>query len=447
MSNLLETASTVPTALAELEAAWKRTDDLFAMIPPGSWSVRPIEQRHPIVFYVGHLPAFSWNLVGRAVLSRGWLRREFDSLFDFGIDPEFGEVVAEPVWPPVSEILDYRDRLRDEIRNCGKDLLAVAGERPLAEHARVLRLVLEHELMHHETLLYMFRELDAEHKLAPPNWPQARTGTAPRDARFVALPAGTVRLGAAFEELSFGWDNEFPARRVSVDAFELADLPVTVEAYRAFVEAGAYERPELWDPRASEWLHTTRPQHPSGWRQRGGSWFVRGVFGWQILEAVSGWPVEVTWAEADAFARWSGARLPSEAELHHAAYGTLDGRDDRAFPWGDEAPDARRANFGFAESGPTPVGSYPAGASARGIHDLIGGGQEWTSTAFLAHEGFENYIEGYPGYSKDFFDGQHYVVFGGSWATDTRLLRRSFRNWFRLDYPYPFTQFRLARDV
>jgi uridylate kinase len=109
-------------------------------------------------------------------------------------------------------------------------------------------------------------------------------------------------------------------------------------------------------------------------------------------------------------------------------------------------PTAKHANVGFVEGAPTPVGSHPAGASAFGVHDLVGDGWEWTSTPFLAHEGFTSWIRSYSGYSRDFFDGQHNVLLGGSWATPTKLVRRSFRNWFRTTYPYPFTKFRLVRD-
>jgi formylglycine-generating enzyme required for sulfatase activity len=171
------------------------------------------------------------------------------------------------------------------------------------------------------------------------------------------------------------------------------------------------------------------------------------MFEYVPLELASGWPVNVTYAEAAAYARWREARLPSEPELLRAAYGSRDGEDDgRPYPWGHEPLTSKHANVGFVEGAPTPVGSHPAGASGFGVHDLIGDGWEWTSTPFLAHEGFTSWIRGYQGYSSDFFDGQHNVLLGGSWATPAKLVRRSFRNWFRTTYPYPFTKFRLVRD-
>jgi formylglycine-generating enzyme required for sulfatase activity len=157
------------------------------------------------------------------------------------------------------------------------------------------------------------------------------------------------------------------------------------------------------------------------------------------------WPVMVSHAEASAYARWKGARLPSESEWHRAARGTPAG-DERRFPWGDEPPAERHGAFGFRSGTPVPVGSFPDGASAWGVHELVGNGWEWTGTPFAPLPGFEP-MPRYPGYSADFFDGRHLVLLGASWATDEALLRPSFRNWFQPQYPYVFAKFRGARSL
>ena len=129
------------------------------------------------------------------------------------------------------------------------------------------------------------------------------------------------------------------------------------------------------------------------------------------------WPVYVSGEEAAAFARWRGRRLPTESEYHRAAFGassaSAGGRVERAYPWGDAAPDATRGNFDFASWEPVPAGARPLGASAWGVHDLVGNGWEWTSTVFGPFPGFEP-MASYPEYSADFFDGQHYVIKGAS---------------------------------
>jgi gamma-glutamyl hercynylcysteine S-oxide synthase len=184
--------------------------------------------------------------------------------------------------------------------------------------------------------------------------------------------------------------------------------------------------------------------HPSVWAKRNGAWVYRTSFDIVPLELVEDWPVYVSLAEACAYARWGGARLPTEAEFHRAAYGGPDGHE-RSFPWGEEAPSPEHGNFGFSDWSPRPVGSYPQGASAWGVHELVGNGWEWTETVFAPFPGFRAYIPGYPGYSADFLDGKHYVLKGASWATEAQLLRRSFRNWHQARYPYVFAKFRCVR--
>jgi formylglycine-generating enzyme required for sulfatase activity len=154
------------------------------------------------------------------------------------------------------------------------------------------------------------------------------------------------------------------------------------------------------------------------------------------------WPAYVSQAEASAYAAWKGRRVMTEPEFHRAAYGSPAG--ERAQPWGDAPADATRGHFDFAGFDPVPVGSCPAGASAWGIHDLVGNGWEWTSTIFAPFAGFTP-MPSYPEYSAEFFDGLHYVMKGASPATANELVRRSFRNWFRGNYPYVYAKFRTAR--
>jgi formylglycine-generating enzyme required for sulfatase activity len=160
---------------------------------------------------------------------------------------------------------------------------------------------------------------------------------------------------------------------------------------------------------------------------------VKTVFGPVPFELAEGWPVQVSGAQARAYCEAHGGRLPTEAELRHVA------RASAASPL--------RGNFGFQAWAPVPAGSGPEGAGPFGVEELVGNGWEWTSTPFGPFPGFHPYARTYPGYSADFFDGEHDVVFGASWATDERFLRPSFRNWYRRDYPYVFSSFRVARDA
>ena len=165
----------------------------------------------------------------------------------------------------------------------------------------------------------------------------------------------------------------------------------------------------------------------------------------EALPLPEAWPVYVTWAEANAFARWKGRRLPTEAEYHRAAFGTPSGRE-QLLPWADSPADLVPGNFDFGRWDPEPVGSHPEGASAFGVHDLIGNGWEWTSTVFGPFDGFTP-LPSYPEYSAEFFDGAHFVMKGASPVTSRFLVRRGFRNWFRPRYPYVYATFRCAEEA
>jgi formylglycine-generating enzyme required for sulfatase activity len=171
---------------------------------------------------------------------------------------------------------------------------------------------------------------------------------------------------------------------------------------------------------------------------REGRWWLRRMFDEIPLPLDA--PVYLTHKQAEQYARWKGARLPTEAEWQLAAHGT----EERRYAWGNNAPTAAHGNFDFFGWDPLPVAAHPAGATPQGVEQMIGNGWEWTSTLFAPWPGFEARSY-YPGYSANFFDDQHFVLKGGSPRTARRLLRRSFRNWFRREYPYAYTTARLAR--
>jgi len=416
----------VPALKAALQAAWDRSDALFAMLPSDALLDRPIGLRHPFLFYVGHLPAFLWNQIGRGVLGLTSETPAMDELFERGIDPlsEQGAKDASIAqWPPVAEVLAYRDRLRAWAMDRSFEAVAAHADADvLADGYRVHHLVIEHELMHHETLLYMLSEQPLARKTQG-RLPGPVTGP-PRSPTAVSVPAGSTSLGGDFAGQPFGWDNEFPAQAVQVDAFTIDSLPVTVSAWQRFVADGG--------------------PSPHGWVEHEGQTCVRSMFAMVPLADAAGWPVQVSHAQATAYAAWTGGRLPTEAEMQWAAYGSPDG-EAREYPWGDAPPSERHGVFDFNLWSPEPVGRRPAGASAWGVQELVGNGWEWTSTPFRPLPGFEAWARTYPGYSSDFFDDEHFVVFGGSWATDRRLLRRSFRNWYQGNYPFVFSSFRVVR--
>jgi formylglycine-generating enzyme required for sulfatase activity len=163
------------------------------------------------------------------------------------------------------------------------------------------------------------------------------------------------------------------------------------------------------------------------------------------LSQVASWPVYVSLAEARAFACWRGKSLPTEAQFHRAAF-CGPGDREQCYPWGDAQPGQDHGNFDFNHWSPVPVGSSPRGASPWGVEELVGNGWEWTDTPFAPLPGFTPYMTHYPDYSRDFFDGKHFVLKGASWATSSDLIRPSFRNWYQAHYPYVFAKFRCVGE-
>lgn len=298
--------------------------------------------------------------------------------------------------------------------------------------------------MHQETLLYMLHQLPHGFKKKSHNYQLPHDSKAPKP-RMVDIPAGEARLGASSGEFDFAWDNELPGYTVKVGAFCMDAYNVTNEQFLAFMEAGGYQCEKFWTPKAWHWLQENGKTHPQHWVRTDSGWRLNSFF--EEIPLPLSWPVYVTQAEAAAYARFAGKSLPTEAEWHRAAYGE---NQAALFPWGDthaplgQNPVNFQNNINFQHWTPVPVGSYPQSVSPYGIHDLIGNGWEWTASPFTPFEGFKP-SDGYPQYSADFFDGQHYVIKGASCFTASRLLRRSFRNWYYWHYPYMYASFRCVQ--
>jgi len=429
-----------------LQFAWKRTDNFFRIIKPEGFWAQPIVWRHPLIFYVGHLPAFAWNQIGPLFLEHPSYNAHFDEMFSRGIDPDVdtGACHLHPAvpedWPDLEEIVFYRDRVREGVLN---SLELLKSRRQDARASHPFTMVLEHEFMHQETLLYMLQELPSELKCRPPGLPEYQFGKGEAPIE-IKIPAGRVTLGASSHKLIFGWDNEFPRHVVPVEAFRIQSTPVTNLDFFEFVASGAYEKERYWTESDWAWKQRVGIRHPNFWLQRGADWLYRTLFDELPLEKVYSWPVYASLAEARAFARWKEKRLPTEAEFCRAAWGSPDGRE-HPFPWGENEPCGDYGNFDFAHWSPVPVGSNPLGMSAWGVHEFVGNGWEWTETPFAPFPGFVP-LGTYPEYSADFFDGKHYVLKGASWATASGLIRSSFRNWYQAHYPHVFAKFRCVSD-
>jgi formylglycine-generating enzyme required for sulfatase activity len=387
--------------LAALTEARAATDALFDIIRPESLYERPVAERHRLIFYLGHLEAFDWNLICRGALDVPSFHAAFDRLFAFGIDPDSSDLPSDlpSDWPAPVEVGVYNAKVRSRLD-------ALLGEAP----EQLLHVAIEHRLMHAETFAYLLHNLAYSHKRPGP--PPAPAEGRPVPAAMVRIPAGIAVLGAP-PDGSFGWDNEFKRHEAAVGPFSIGRYKVSNGQFLEFVEQGS--------------------PAPHFWSRDSGRWFYRGMFGTVPLPL--DWPVYVTHEQARAYAAWKGMRLPTEPEFHRAAYagaGTL-------------RPDPARDNYDFRAWDPIPVHASPENENAHGVVQAVGNGWEWTATEFGPFEGFRTF-DFYPGYSAPFFDGKHFVLKGASQRTAARLTRPAFRNWFRASYPYAYSTFRLAAD-
>jgi gamma-glutamyl hercynylcysteine S-oxide synthase len=443
------TLKTESVLLERLSDARLRTDAIFALLAPNSFYDRPIQERHRLIFYLGHLEAFDWNLLS-GPLGLAPHNAEYDKLFAFGIDPVDGGLPADAPsdWPSIAKVEQYRRQVRQRIDESLRIQDLATSHDPYLADSTLLNVAIEHRLMHAETLAYLLHNLQLDRKIAQPAPVEdPRPSPAQRKA---AIPSGIATLGQKRSAGHFGWDNEFETQQVIVPGFGIDVFPVTNGDFAQFIDDGGYEAQRLWKPEDWVWRKEQNLTHPHFWSSSRtpnaadpeARWDYRVMFG--SIPLPLSWPVYVSHAEAAAYARWAGKKLPTEEQWHRAAYGTPEGRE-RLYPWGDEEPEPTHGNFHHQRWDPTAVNDHPEGTSAFGAQDLLGNGWEWTSTPFGPLPGFEPYPF-YRGYSADFFDGKHFVMKGGSARTDTCMLRRSYRNWFQPHYPYVYGSFRCVED-
>jgi iron(II)-dependent oxidoreductase len=384
----------------------------------------------PLVWDLAHVGQQEelWLLRDGDPARPGMLPPDVDSLYD-AFKHRRADRPALPLLPPVqARAYDH------EVRGRVLDLL----ERTPADDLFTAGMVVQHEEQHDETMLATLQL-----RQGPPVLLDRRPLPCGRDVGEARcfVPGGEFVLGVDAAAEPFSLDNERPAHRVAVPAFWIGKVPVSNRQWREFMVDGGYGRRELWS--ADGWAHRVEAglDAPKFWSADG----TRRRFGIEE-DAPPDEPVQhVSYYEADAYARWAGARLPTEIEWEKACAWDPRAGSRRKWPWGSAPPSPDLANLNGAGLRPAPLGAYPAGASAYGVEQMIGDVWEWTSSDFGPWPGFTPMI--YRDYSLPFFGGDYKVLRGGSWAVAASTVRPSFRNW---DYPIRrqiFTGLRLAWDA
>ena len=419
----MENALTVALA-SWIEDARERTLALVAGLPASARLGPRLTIVNPPTWEVGHVGWFAERWILRHAAGEPPLRQDGDALWDSSAvphDTRWG--LPLPSWDAT---LAY---------------LAEVKRRSIAAAERVdpyfIRLAVLHEDMHGEAFLMTWQTLDYPAPRIAVR-PAQDAGPLPGDAR---VPGGTFVMGE-HDGAPFSFDNEHCAHEVRLERFSIARAPVTQAEYAAFVDDGGYARRPLWSEEGWRWREGAGAEAPACWRRQGGEWLRREFDRWVPLEPHRP-VVHVCAHEAEAYCRWAGRRLPTEAEWEAAAAGEAggDGRlaVRRRYPWGDEPPTPERANLDLAAEGPDDVAAHAAGDSAFGCRQMLGNVWEWTASDFLPYQWFTP--GPYRDYSQPWF-GTHRVLRGGAFATRGRLVHASFRNFYTPDRRDPFAGFR-----
>jgi iron(II)-dependent oxidoreductase len=389
----------------------------------------------PLVWDLGHIAAFEDLWISGRGTGMAPLRPDLMEVYDATETPRASR--GDLPYLRHGGALDYMEAVRERALRVldGMDLSPGLGD--LHSGGFLWELLVQHEHQHTETMLQCL-QLAAPGVYSPP---RRALPAAPADS-----PSGMVRVEAGPFEMGdagrwFANDTARPRHELHLPAFEIDRLPVTNGDFVEFVADGGYSRRDLWDAEGWEWRARRDVQRPLYWSADGSERRFDRIADIDPTRPV----MHVSWYEADAFARWAGKRLPTEAEWEKAAAWGPFAIGPRRQPWGDEPPTHDVANLDQTAFGPAPVGAYPAGASAYGVLGMVGDAWEWTASDFTGYPGFRAYP--YHEYSELFFGSQFRVLRGGSWATRFRVVRNTMRNWDFPERRQIFAGFRCARDA
>jgi iron(II)-dependent oxidoreductase len=424
---------------SQLRRVRRRTHELLEPLSERELTERVTSYLSPPIWDLGHIACYEELWLLQNVDGRAPREPAHAPLYDPFEQPR--PVRDSLPLPSVSETWGYARAVREDALEL-LERVELADHAPLLHDGFVYRMVAQHESQHQETLLQTF-ELREAHQPYPPAAPSVSERAAPEvdDSESVLVPEGRIPIGSARHE---PWDNEHGRHERPLRPFCIDRFPVTNRRFLEFVEDGGYQRRDLWSDAGWAFLQETDACLPQGWRRREGGRYDVLRLG-HAVELDPREPVQhVSLYEAEAFARWAGARLPTEAEWEAAAAWDPSTGTARRYPWGDEPITPGRANVFGDAWGPAPVGSYPEGASPCGCEQMLGDVYEWTSSTFEAYPAFEPFP--YPEYSEVFFGRGYSVLRGASWCVGPLVARNTYRNW---DWPQRrqlFTGFRLAHD-
>lgn len=406
----------------DMQATRHATLHLLDSIPDDLLNIRVHAFYSPIGWHFGHIGMTEefWALT--QALQQPPRNAEYSFLFaNLPENPKDNRVHL----PPREAIIDYLATTRCDTLQA-LNAADITSDAPLIADAYAWDFAHQHECQHQETIRELLQLL-AQHQgrqlakdwgglsaallsnqadTALPSLSLPSLSSEPQ-GDMAAIPGGTFLMGS---DAHCVYDNEKRAHPVEVAPFQLERQPVTVGRWLQFLQDDGYKRKALWTAEGWEWRQAEGINYPEYWQPSGQGYACYRPSGLSALGAEE--PVmSISWYEADAYARWAGKRLPTEAEWEFAALGDLS----------------------------QPIQPF------YGLTHMTGSIWQWTSSPFLPYPGFRAFP--YDGYSLDHMDGNHFVCRGGSWASDTKIMRPSFRNWYVPTYRQGFLGLRCAKNI
>ncbi len=418
------------------ENSWEMEETLMkSIIKEETFYLSPDTLRNKLIFYLGHSAVFYINKLIQVGLLKNRINSQYETLFEIGVDPETPaelELAIQGVnWPDVEKVWEYRNKAKEEITAIINNTtlnLPIHQQHPIW----ALLMGIEHSRIHLETSSMLLRQLPIDKLKCPQGWNYAPSNGEIPDNQMREIPGGVVKLGKNQDDLTFGWDSEYGNLEVEVKPFLASQYLITNGEFLEFVQAGGYNNSNYWNAESWQWKQLYNVEYPKFWIAQENNYRYRATF--DEIDLPLDWPVEVNHYEAMAYCQWKGknTRLMTEAEWNQALKISEDSRLSNNY------------NLNLQFISPTPVGMFSEN-NQSGISDLRGNVWEWLSSTFNPLPGFKVH-DLYPDQSAPFFDNKHFMMLGGSWATNGTMALPCYRNWFR-PFFYQHVGFRIAASL
>ena len=425
------------TLVEQFRETRTRTLELVKNLKKDDFVVQTASYMSPPKWHIGHVSWIYEAIMSKLDKNYEFYSKEFSEYLNsyyqqFGVphDKKLRGITSRPT---VDEVFQYFNTINQKVEK-------FIASRELSEDEKKLIIIgFHHECQHQELLVY-----DLQHLLAEQYLPVRKNKIVKQQEKqkeFVEINGGLYTMG--YNGKNYCYDIELPEHKTYLKNFKMGIFPITNQEYLEFMNDGGYETYKHWLSDGWEKVKSSKWDSPMYWEKVNDEWHVRDFLG--IRKINPNEPVShVSYYEADAYCKWAGKRLPTEAEWEKASCWNEEKQEKTVFPWGNESPSEDKCNLLESHHwGCTEVGTYPNGTSPSGCQQMIGDVWEWTSSEFMGYPGFKS---GFDEYNDKWFTNQK-VLRGGSFGTPKMSIRGSYRNFFRLDERWLFSGFRCVEDI